>query len=209
MTVKDIQEDRAEGRIALASGTVGESDAEFSDDMEVAEGVSAKMQKHKTFDIPAMATVGMPRGHEFAMALVHTSPEFLDFCATLFLGVQSRFLEKPIQEGSLTIHLSESENFSVWLLPVRELVVRKIFPDVSAYYTEENRPCPPHWQVVLADSDGRFPWEAECAAEIVFGQPIFGDLDEEKTEMLKKSAARAYESLVEMVQENAPACATS
>jgi hypothetical protein len=153
--------------------------------------------------MPAMATVGMPCGNEFSVVLVHASPEFLDFCATLFLMVQSKFLGKPIQEGSLTIHLPESEeSFSVWLLPVREQVIQKIFPKVFAYYTEENRPCPPYWQVVISDSQGRFPWEVECAAEVVFGQPIFGDLDETKAEMKKKSIARAYESLIKMAQAN-------
>jgi len=214
MTVKNIQKDREEYRIALVQGTIGEIGGDSSDEVAIAEGVFAKVKNHKTFDVPAIATVGMPLGNELAMVLVHVSEEFLDFCETLFLKVQSQFLDKPFKEGSLTFHVSETVNFSVWLLPVRETIIRKIFPDISAYYEEMNQPCPPYWQIVLADLEGRFPWEEACAAEMVLGQQIFGDLDEEKAKMLKKSAAIAYETLVKkhlpgLCQKSLTSCTAS
>lgn len=174
LTASEIIEILKTSNVALVNGQLGQvQETPAYDEQKIAEGVHVKRQQAPDIEIPLLATVGLGDQHE--LVLLNWDPETSDMIMRAVYDAV--YQQDPTPMGVLPLG-PRPDDMSVYLLPVQEHAMQEIFPGVVEFHQKRGKKAQ-YLQVILTDSNDRFPWDpAGCEEELLFGQPLLGDLDE-------------------------------
>ncbi|USD59030.1 DUF4262 domain-containing protein [Vibrio sp. SCSIO 43140] len=143
---------------------------------KISEGDTASILFNKD-GWPYAYTVGnaINTKNRFELFTVGLIPPFI-FAAHADILEYLRNNEVVISTSNQAHILKDALPIPVALVKAPESITEEAFPLSSAIHSADA--CVPHYQLVLSDNKGRFPWDKECDNECRVMQSLFIDLDQ-------------------------------